>query len=128
LLLQSRFSELALFAGSVDTVLVQSFVLSGVFLANLPVNLGVFFMEGKLMGHVTGKVAFKALILAAAVASPMVFAADTDAVSTAVSSLQASTIANIGIVVTAAFAVLVAALVPDIGLGLAKKWIKKGAS
>jgi hypothetical protein len=85
-------------------------------------------MEKKLIGGLTGKAALKALFVGAAVVAPMAFAADTDAVSTAVTSLQASTIANIGIVVTAAFAVLVAALVPDIGLGLAKKWIKKGAS
>lgn len=84
-------------------------------------NKGVF-------SGLTGRAALKALFVASAVVGPMAFAADTDAVSTAVTSLQASTIANIGIVVTAAFAVLVAALVPDIGLGLAKKWIKKGAS
>lgn len=77
---------------------------------------------------VPGHVVLKGLIVASAMVASSAFAADTDAVSTAVTSLQASTIANIGIVVTAAFAVLVAALVPDIGLGLAKKWIKKGAS
>jgi len=51
-----------------------------------------------------------------------------DDVGTNITAIQTATIANIGLVVTAAFAVLVAALVPDIGLGLAKKWIKKGAS
>jgi len=49
-------------------------------------------------------------------------------VATAITDLQTQTITNIGLVVTAAFAVLVVSLVPDIGLGLAKKWIKKGAS
>lgn len=49
-------------------------------------------------------------------------------VGTAITTLQTETITNIGLVVTAAFAVLVVSLVPDIGLGLAKKWIKKGAS
>lgn len=74
-----------------------------------------------------GVKALKALFVATVVVAPMAMA-DADAVSSAITSLQTSTIANIGLVVTAAFAVLVAALVPDIGLGLAKKWIKKGAS
>lgn len=73
-----------------------------------------------------GKRAFVALFAVAAVASSPVFAAGE--VAAAVTSLQSETIGNIGIVVAAAFAVLVASLVPDIGLGLAKKWIKKGAS
>lgn len=60
------------------------------------------------------------------IAANTAFAADD--LSSAVTSLQTETISNIGLVVAAAFAVLVASLVPDIGLGLAKKWIKKGAS
>lgn len=73
-----------------------------------------------------GKRALVALFAVAAVASTPAFAAGE--VATAVGELQGETISNIGVVVAAAFAVLVASLVPDIGLGLAKKWIKKGAS
>lgn len=86
-------------------------------------------MKQKIVGHLTGKSVVKAVVLGVAIAAPMAFAADGDsAVATAITTLQSNTISNIGLVVTAAFAVLVAALVPDIGLGLAKKWIKKGAS
>jgi hypothetical protein len=86
-------------------------------------------MKEMIAGHLTGKAALKALFVGVAVAAPMAFAADGDSAMTqAITTLQSSTIANIGLVVAAAFAVLVAALVPDIGLGLAKKWIKKGAS
>ena len=84
-------------------------------------------MKQMISGRLTGKAALKALFLGVAVVAPMAFA-DDSSVGTAVTALQTATISNIGLVVTAAFAVLVAALVPDIGLGLAKKWIKKGAS
>lgn len=80
-----------------------------------------------IMTHENGRMVLKAVVVATAVLGSAAFAADS-AVPAAITELQSSTITNIGLVVTAAFAVLVAALVPDIGLGLAKKWIKKGAS
>ncbi|MDB6141329.1 MAG: hypothetical protein JWP80_373 [Pseudomonas sp.] len=76
--------------------------------------------------QIAGRVG-KAALVGALMASGAAFA-DTDPVATNITSLQASVITDIGLVVAAAFAVLVASLVPDIGLGLAKKWIKKGAS
>ncbi len=68
----------------------------------------------------------KAALAAVALSSSAAFAAGD--MASAVTALQTETIANVALVVAAAFAVLVACLVPDIGLGLAKKWIKKGAS
>lgn len=71
--------------------------------------------------------AVKTAVVASAVVAGAAFADGGDVASN-ITTIQTQTVANIALVVTAAFAVLVASLVPDIGLGLAKKWIKKGAS
>lgn len=76
---------------------------------------------------VSGRTSVVLMTVAATIVSAAGVLAD-DPVATAITTLQSATIANIGLVVAAAFAVLVVSLVPDIGLGLAKKWIKKGAS
>jgi len=81
---------------------------------------------GKVVNNARGRTALKVLFAASVMVAGSAMAAGE--VGTAVTELQTATITNIGLVVAAAFAVLVAALVPDIGLGLAKKWIKKGAS
>ena len=55
------------------------------------------------------------------------FAAGDDPTSSNITALQATIIGLVGLGATAGFAVLAASLAPDIGMGITKKWIKKGA-
>lgn len=64
------------------------------------------------------------LVVAAAAAGP-VFAAGE--VESGITDLQATILTYIGLGVTAGFALLAASLAPDVGMGLVKKWVKKGA-
>ena len=41
--------------------------------------------------------------------------------------LQTTVMTYIGLGITAGFALLAASLAPDVGMGLVKKWVKKGA-
>ena len=54
--------------------------------------------------------------------------ADGDPTASNISALQTAIIALVGLGAAAGFAVLAASLAPDIGMGITKKWIKKGAN
>lgn len=53
--------------------------------------------------------------------------AEGDPTSGAISGLQTAIIATVGLGAAAGFAVMAASLAPDIGMSVARKWIKKGA-
>lgn len=77
--------------------------------------------------QITKNVALKTLLTAAALASPMAFAAGEDAAAAGMDAAKTAVLTMIGLGVAAGFALLAASLAPDVGLSLTKKWIKKGA-
>lgn len=68
------------------------------------------------------KVAGTAALMGAGVAF-----ADGDPTASSISSLQVAIITTVGLGAAAGFAVMAASLAPDIGMSVARKWIKKGA-
>lgn len=48
-------------------------------------------------------------------------------VAAGIASLQTAILVFIGLGITAGFALMVASLAPDVGMSIARKWIKKGA-
>ncbi|HCA1453244.1 TPA: hypothetical protein MNK97_005587 [Klebsiella pneumoniae] len=75
----------------------------------------------------------KALALRSAVTAVVAFpvlamADEADQIGPAITSLQAKIISYIGMGITACVAILLVALAGDIGIGVAKKWLRKGAS
>ena len=64
------------------------------------------------------------LVIAAAAAGPVFAAGEVEAGMT---ELQTTVMTYIGLGITAGFALLAASLAPDVGMGLVKKWVKKGA-
>lgn len=67
----------------------------------------------------------KTAVLLAVAASPMAFAAGE--VEAGITEAQTTILTYIGLAIAAGFALMTAALAPDVGMSLVRKWIKKGA-
>lgn len=76
--------------------------------------------------QLTKSVFLKTLLLSVAMTSPMAFADDTT-VATAIDTLKTAVLVFIGLGISAGVALMAASLAPDVGMSIAKKWIKKGA-
>lgn len=70
------------------------------------------------------KLAVASAVLLSAMA-PAAFAAGE--VASGIAAVQTEVTTYIGLGITAAFVLLGLSLAPDIGLGLVKKWVRKGA-
>ncbi|GLU36573.1 hypothetical protein [Pseudomonas sp. NBRC 100443] len=74
----------------------------------------------------------KAAALRASVATvvlfPVLAMADDDPITPAITSLQAKILTYITAGIAACVALLLVSLAGDIGIGVAKKWLRKGAS
>ncbi|AOE85532.1 hypothetical protein [Pseudomonas sp. TCU-HL1] len=62
--------------------------------------------------------------VAASAAAPAFAAGE---VAAGITAVQTEVTTYIGLGITAAFALLALSLAPDIGIGLVKKWVRKGA-
>lgn len=67
----------------------------------------------------------KGAVVGVVMSSPMAFAAGE--AEAGLAAAQTAVLAMIGLGVAAGFTLLAASLAPDVGMGLTKKWIKKGA-
>ena len=73
-------------------------------------------------------VAKNALVIGLVVGASSAMAADGADIPAAITSLQTTILGYIGQAITACVAIMLVALGGDVGISVAKKWLKKGAS
>ncbi|MFK4136818.1 hypothetical protein ACI2KR_31815 [Pseudomonas luteola] len=67
-------------------------------------------------------------VVGAAAVAPMMAAHAEGEIEAGITSLQTTVIGYVGLGISACIAVLLVSLAGDIGIGVAKKWLKKGAN
>lgn len=69
-----------------------------------------------------------AVVIGLTVGTSVAMAADDAGIGTAITSLQTTILGYIGQAIAACVAIMLVALGGDVGISVAKKWLKKGAS